>query len=81
MFSYLFSNSYQYNGVDASIDAYSKAVLQFGYITLFITALPISCLAALLCLAVHIRTKAWLLVNMFQRPCPEGAQDIGYWFV
>ena len=72
---------FQYNDVTRSIAAYSEAVIQFGYITLFITALPIACVGALLCVVVNIKVKAWALLNLFQRPLPEGAEDIGQWCV
>ena len=53
--------------------------LQFGYNTLFASALPISSLIILVSHFIDIRGKAWKLLHLYQRPRPSPAEDIGAW--
>lgn len=53
--------------------------LQFGYNTLFASALPISSLIILVSHFIDVRGKAWKLLNLYQRPRPMLAEDIGAW--
>ena len=67
------------NPMQFSIALYADTAIQFGYVTLFVTALPAAPLCALVSNAVMIKVTTLKLVNYQQRPVPQGAQDIGTW--
>lgn len=58
---------------------YLEMVLQFGFVTLFVTAFPIGPLFALLNNIVEIRVDAGKLSFSQRRPIAHRAQDIGVW--
>ena len=62
-----------------TIDDYSELAIQFGYMTFFLAALPMSAMFAFLNNFVEIRSDAYKLMKNHQRPRPAGAQDIGSW--
>lgn len=62
-----------------SIKDYADTAIQYGFMTLFITALPIACFFALLTNIVKCKISAWKLFSFYQRPIPKGAEDIGSW--
>ena len=47
--------------------------------TLFIPALPIACAFALFTNTLKCKVNAWKLFTLYQRPIPQGAEDIGSW--
>jgi hypothetical protein len=47
--------------------------------TIFIVALPISCFVALINNYIELKVDGWKLLNVFQRPLPKIAEDIGTW--
>mmetsp|Transcript_35625 Transcript_35625/g.44960 ORF Transcript_35625/g.44960 Transcript_35625/m.44960 type:complete len:172 (+) Transcript_35625:19-534(+) len=55
--------------------------VQFGYMTLFVSAMPLTPLFGLINNWVEIRADAFKLMYVFQRPQPKRAQDIGTWMV
>lgn len=55
------------------------AVLQFGFVTIFVAACPLAPLFALLNNWVEIRLDARKFVCQHRRPVAERAQDIGIW--
>lgn len=55
------------------------AVLQYGFITIFVAACPLAPLFALLNNWVEIRLDARKFVCEYRRPVAERAQDIGIW--
>ena len=57
------------------------AVLQFGFITIFVAAFPLAPLFALLNNWIEIRLDAHKFVCETRRPVAERCQDIGVWFV
>ena len=59
---------------------FSIAVLQFGFVTVFVAAFPIAPLFALLNNWVEIRLDANKFVTENRRAVAERAQDIGVWF-
>jgi hypothetical protein len=63
-----------------TFDEYCEMVIQFGFITLFAAAFPISPLLAVLNNMVEIRTDAIKLLGATVRPHYRGAQDIGSWY-
>lgn len=56
------------------------AVLQFGFITIFVCAFPLAPLFALLNNWIEIRLDAHKFVCETRRPVAERAEDIGVWF-
>lgn len=56
------------------------AVLQFGFITIFVAAFPLAPLFALLNNWVEIRLDAQKFVCETRRAVSERAQNIGIWF-
>jgi len=58
---------------------YNELVIMFGYVTMFAMALPIGSALCFLNNCIEIRSDAFKLVNVFQRPYYKGAQDIGTW--
>lgn len=68
-------------GLPAPARGYSgPAVLQFGFVTIFVAACPLAPLFALLNNWVEIRLDARKFVCEYRRPVAERAQDIGIWF-
>lgn len=56
-----------------SFEDYSADAIQFGYLTMFISAFP---LASLMCLVnnyIMIRVNAWTMCHVFRRPIPKYA--------
>lgn len=69
----------KYDTMSSSLEDYAEVAIQFGYTALFVTALPIAALFALVSNIVEIRGDGWKLFNLHQRPFPKGGQDIGTW--
>lgn len=61
------------------INLYADTAIQFGFMTMFASALPIATLATLFNNLVKIKLQLSKLLRMHQRPVPVGAQDIGTW--
>ena len=68
----------QYEGV---FSEYQEMVVQFGYVTLFAAAFPLTAALALINNMIEIRTDAYKLLCGTQRPPPKRAADIGTWMV
>lgn len=60
--------------------SHCAAVLQFGFITIFVAAFPLAPLFALFNNWVEIRLDAHKFVCEYRRPVAERAQNIGVWF-
>ena len=58
----------------------SPAVIQYGFITIFVVAFPLAPLFALLNNWIEIRLDAHKFTTVLRRPVAERAQDIGAWF-
>ncbi|XP_077998551.1 anoctamin-7-like isoform X2 [Glandiceps talaboti] len=71
---------YQLVEYEGLFDEYLEMVLQFGFITIFVAALPIAPLFALLNNWVEIRLDAAKFVCELRRPVADRGQDIGVWF-
>ncbi|XP_055891535.1 anoctamin-10-like isoform X2 [Biomphalaria glabrata] len=66
----------RFNG---SNDDYLELYIQFGYVYLFSSAFPLAALWALINNFIEIRTDAFKLCRVFQRPFAESANNIGAW--
>lgn len=58
---------------------YAETAVQFGLMTVFISALPIATLIAFIYNAFEIKLDAWKLLKVYQRPIPKIAEDWGAW--
>lgn len=65
--------------VGDSLNNYADTAIQYGFMTLFITALPIACLFALFTNMLKVKLMAFQAFDLTKRPVPKGAQDIGSW--
>jgi hypothetical protein len=68
-----------YDSSGTSIRNYTTVAIQFGYMSLFISALPIAGVFAILCNTLNLRFELWSLLTIYQRPIPKRAEDIGTW--
>lgn len=59
---------------------FSLAVIQFGFVTIFVAAFPLAPLFALLNNIIEIRLDAYKYVTQYQRAPANKAQDIGAWY-
>jgi len=64
---------------EGTIDDYQLIAIQFGYVVLFILALPLTPLIALFTNIAQTRIDAYRFVKLLRRPEPFGAGDIGTW--
>jgi len=70
-----------YDGIVEGIQNYADTAIQFGFLMLFITALPCAGFFALISNYVKTKLNLWKLVTFYQRPVPNGAQDMGTWLI
>lgn len=68
-----------YDVMASSMKDYAEVAIQFGFMTIFIVALPMACLVALCNNIVEVKVDGWKLLNIHQRPVPKTAEDIGTW--
>lgn len=68
-----------YDIIKGPLKDYAELAIQFGYITLFVVALPAAPLLAFISNYVEIRSDGYKLIRHHQRPVPTGAEDIGTW--
>lgn len=55
------------------------AVVQFGFITLFVASFPLAPLLALMNNILEVRVDAWKFTTQFRRPVAAKAHSIGAW--
>jgi len=65
---------------EGTFEDYNEIVLQFATVTVFALAYPLGALLALLNNLIEIRSDAFKLVQVTQRPFNSRGQDIGSWF-
>lgn len=58
---------------------YLQIYIQFGYVTLFSSVVPMAALIALVNNVIEIRLDIFKLQNVYKRPFAERAKDIGSW--
>jgi len=79
---YLYIHTYmilQYDAMSASLADYAEVAINYGYLALFVSALPMAAFFALVVVFWEIRADCWKLLNLYQRPFPKGCEDIGTW--
>ena len=62
---------------ESPVDDYIEMIIEFGYVILFGTALPILPLILLIEIIVEIRVDAWKICNICKRADPHRSEDIG----
>ncbi|XP_064475288.1 anoctamin-8-like isoform X2 [Ornithodoros turicata] len=67
---------YKYEG---TFEDYLEMFIQFGYVVLFSPAFPVAALCALLNNIIEVRSDAFKLCMIFQRPFGQRAENIGTW--
>uniref|UniRef100_T1IMB0 furin n=1 Tax=Strigamia maritima TaxID=126957 RepID=T1IMB0_STRMM len=70
------SSLYPYDG---TFEDYLEMFIQFGYVILFSSAFPLAALCALLNNVIEIRSDAFKLCCIFQRPFGQHVKGIGTW--
>lgn len=65
---------------DGTIDEYMELAIQFGYLTLFALAFPLSTSLAFIGLWIEMHTDKIKLIHLVRRPVPLSAKNIGTWF-
>jgi hypothetical protein len=70
-----------YNIMKSSLNDYAEIAINFGFIALFVTALPIAAFAGFISSLLEVKADAWKLMLIYQRPIPRGVEDIGMWSV
>ncbi len=64
---------------EGTFDDYAAIVLQYGYISMFVGALPLVVPLAMLETLLQIRVDAVKLLDSHRRPDPEIAESVGMW--
>ncbi|KAL1509670.1 hypothetical protein ABEB36_004376 [Hypothenemus hampei] len=59
---------------------YLEMVLQYGFVTLFVTAFPLAPLFALINNVLEMRLDAKKFIKYFRRPVPQRVKNIGVWY-
>ncbi|RZC37101.1 anoctamin-1-like [Asbolus verrucosus] len=59
---------------------YLEMVLQYGFVTIFVTAFPLAPLFALINNVLEMRLDAKKFIKYFRRPVPQRVKNIGVWF-
>lgn len=60
--------------------SFSFAVLQYGFVTIFVTAFPLAPLFALINNVLEMRLDATKFIKYFRRPVPQRVSNIGVWY-
>ena len=68
-----------YDTDNAMLADTSDLVIQFGYVTMFIVAMPLAATFALVCNLIKMKGDAWALIMLHRRPIPITAANIGVW--
>lgn len=70
---------YELSAYESTFDDFDELVIQFGFVTLFVVAFPITPLLALINNVFETRVDSTKLCKLTRRPEPRGAYDIGTW--
>jgi hypothetical protein len=70
---------FRYPAYPGVFSDYQEMVIQFGYVTMFAAAFPLTATLALINNIIEIRVDAVKLLTSHRRPSYNSAQDIGSW--
>ncbi|CAM9908057.1 unnamed protein product [Heterosigma akashiwo] len=68
-----------YNRRMHNLRDFAKLVIQYGYVTMFVTAFPAAPVMAWVANLIKIRMDGNKLLYLHQRVLPQGKEDIGIW--
>jgi hypothetical protein len=68
-----------YESRQKGIDDFTELAIQFGYASMFATALPMAPFLSFLSNVVGCTCRSWKLVHLHRRPLPTSCEDIGTW--
>jgi anoctamin-10/anoctamin-7 len=71
---------FEKNNYESTFDDYDELAIQFGFVVLFVVALPLAPLLAFLNNLLEAGVDSGKLVRFDKRPEPRGAYDIGTWY-
>lgn len=66
---------------DGTFSEHLEIFIQFGYVVMFSSAFPLAALCAFLNNLIEIRSDAFKLCYVYQRPFGQRIKDIGMWQV
>jgi len=75
-----YEREYELNQFEGMVDEYGEMVIQFGYLTLFASSVPIAPVLAVLNNVVEMRTDMFKWLTSYNKPFYRGADDIGGWY-
>ena len=65
--------------MDGLASQYLDQIVIFGYMTLFVAALPGAVALGFISLMLEMRGDLWMKLHRYQRPIPQRAETIGLW--
>lgn len=68
-----------YDSLLGTLPDYADLAIQFGYATMFVSAFPLSTSMCFISNYIMLRVNGWKLFQVYQRPDPRSAEDIGTW--
>jgi anoctamin-1 len=77
---YLEMGKYILSLTEPTISSNSIAVLQYGFVTIFVAAFPLAPFFALLNNILEMRLDAQKLLQFYRRPVTQRVRDIGVWY-
>eukprot|EP01035_Chromulina_nebulosa_P024470 gene24470-31867_t len=69
-----------YDPITENINDYADAAVQYGFTMMFITALPCATFFSFLSNFFRVKATLWMRINLYQRPVPTSAEDMGSWY-
>jgi len=75
-----YEREFELNQFEGLVDEYGEMVIQYGYLTLFASSVPIAPLLAVLNNVVEMRTDTLKWLTSYNKPFYRGADDIGGWY-
>jgi Calcium-activated chloride channel len=71
---------YELQPYESTFDDFDELSVQYGYVTMFVTAFPLAPAAALFNNIFETRIDSTKLCKLSRRPEPAGAENIGTWY-
>lgn len=80
-FDFSFAESqYVMERYTSTVQDYNDLSVQFGYMTLFVAAIPFAPILAMISSMIKLRADGWKLLIFCRRSIPKSAEDIGTWY-
>lgn len=62
-----------------NFDDYAEDAMQFGFLTMFVSAFPLAAMVCYVKNLISIKVGAWKLCHVYRRPVPQIASSSGAW--